>query len=113
MDQNTKNYTERYILDVAFDCINFSEKATKYFNPNFGTGLQLLNQAFFCAKQLQEFYYSGCLKDELYSFYHQFSVFNLAYLTEVKDKSNIEKELRLLAELHLKLSATNLDNAEV
>ncbi len=103
-----KQNIKEYILDLATECILHSENA---YQPNplipveDDMAFLFLNQAFYCAKKIQELYYFEYKNTSLRLFYTQFYNFNKTLVIHGVFSSNkkIKQEFERLKTIYLEL----------
>ncbi|MCP1226742.1 hypothetical protein [Sebaldella sp. S0638] len=93
---------EDHILNLANECVLHSENSIEMIDINFNSAIQFLNEAFFCVKKLEDFYFSdfkNC-NSELLDFCKHFYHFNEIVLKYSDNKEDIHKELNNLKSLY-------------
>ena len=101
MDQNLKNY----ILELASECILYSEEALCRAANQFNNDSFFMLQAFYCAKKIEEIHYTKWQNIQLLNFYKQFHILNKEYLESMPWKKNPKNELPILNSLYEQLKA--------
>ena len=99
-----------YLLQVAHECIVNAEYALKSLNESkfAAVSIQFMNQAFQCAKQLQQKWDLMTDVNERFlveQFYHQFLFTNQAFLHSVEtgSKEAVEQELATMMECYAEM----------
>jgi len=95
------------LLQVSYECHLNAEAAVKGFvdNENLSVSIQFMNQAFFCAKQVQDLFYKIHHEQayEIEQFYHQFLFLNQEFLEALETDHGMQQsfsELDTLSELY-------------
>ena len=88
-----------HIMSLANECKLHSENACNTKHEKI-TSIAFIQQAFYCAKELEKIYYSDCKIAELMNFYKHFYFINEALLLET---GLVEQDLKTLDELYYTL----------
>ena len=88
-----------YILDLANECKNHVENAC---DPKISELIvtTFIQQAFYCAKQLEQIYYSDCKISELMTFYKHFYSLNESLLLKT---GLVNEDVKTFGDLYYEL----------
>ena len=107
MDKNLKDY----ILELASECIIFSKEALSIVPSQYTNGNFFMLQAFYCAKKLEEIYYTEWQNIQLLYFYREFHIFNKKYLANFLTRKDAKNEFphlnSIYEQLKIELSINN------
>lgn len=102
------------LLQVANECVLNTDYAVRGYidNNNLVISMQFMNQAFFCAKQIQNRYYQVCDHSQAYlieQFYNQFLLVNQEFLDALQTDHSLQHSLLELN--NLKVSFKEMKNS--